>query len=408
MGACTSRRHRAAALDQGHGHAHDRESRGGSWRSRRGGRRSSPARPAPRPPPPRRRGSAGRDGPATARTMRSAGEVDRAHVVAGGLGHDAGGADAVGRARRSRRHLGPAARPPRRPCPVGLAVGFRQWLTPAPGGASSSRAGVPAASSWRRHVVTDLDQGPAGGVGDHRARLGADQQPAQVVPRGVGGVPVDQALDGARRPRRTGVSATDPRERNCFQRSQRAGGPDRATRAASTRSVLAGDDRGAVAAAPSPRTAVKRHTRWPGSRPGRPAVRRRRRHTASGPVGDAPGAVGGPVDRVEDYGQSGAGRPAPARLLGEHGQPAPGPARRRAAASATRSMAYWPGRSVRARRSAPTTGFTARATASAAWSNASSRVAGSMPINLRDDHAGTWQEPALRRRHIRPIRTLPF
>ncbi len=55
-----------------------------------------------------------------------------------------------------------------------------------------------------------------------------------------------------------------------------------------------------------------------------------------------------------------------------------------AALSATRSIAYWPGRSVRARRSAPVIGATASRIATAVLSNRVRSDSGMLPVSLAD------------------------
>ena len=86
------------------------------------------------------------------------------------------------------------------------------------------------------------------------------------------------------------------------------------------------------------------------------------------------------------------------------------PSTPRAAASAIRSIAYWPGRAVRARRASPVTGPTARVIASHTSPNSSRRRSGSIGASLarrvlRPGHGS--RGPSAGERQAAPTRCSP-
>ena len=211
------------------------------------------------------------------------------------------------------------------------------------------------------------------------AGLRAHEQPAEVVPRRVPvGQPSSIAVEPARRRRRT-ARAPPTRARGTAAIAQhRRGMPESATTASSTRVVGAGATAtpsryGALAAHRGDALAGRRR-----SRPARTAARRRRARTARSPstgcsreqlVEPSTGSTTTVIVGVAGPVQPDSSLTTADRRGVQH--------RRATAASATRSSAYWPGRSVRARRALPpTSGTSASRCASAAASNSASSSSG--------------------------------
>ena len=213
---------------------------------------------------------------------------------------------------------------------------------------AASSSAVPAATSWRRASASSTTSSRPLGVDDGRAGFPTHEQAAEVVPRRVlvgdaVEVPVEVAGgDVAERergrterpelaPRRAAPAAT-PRARPPHGRCRRS--VDGVSGVAVERRALPADRGVARAGGAVLHQGAQRTV----------GVDRAQRDR---PVREVPRAVGRAVDRIDDHGDRGVGRTAPARLLAEHAD-AGGASTGRTAASATRSSWYWPGRSVRA------------------------------------------------------------